>query len=89
MVAKLRDGSILTVGERVSCLLKGCRDHVFIIEKISKFDCCESGTLVLVHLEEDPSRKINSKVKKDMKMPPGIDANWFMATTKKLDNAKD
>lgn len=78
MNAKLRDGTELEIGDEVETKFPGCKGHTFIVCEINPYDCCESGTLVVVHLKGDPERKILGLKKHGHEhWPDGIDACWF------------
>lgn len=83
-VAVQRDGTIIRTGDRVSTNYHpSCIDQVFVVELIYPWDTCESRTMVIVHLESDPTRKLQGE---PPRLAPeghkgGIDANWL----KKID----
>lgn len=79
MQAILRDGSVLEIGDEVTTNYhKKCIGLTFIVCEINPYPYCESGTLVVAHLKDDPERRIEGlKVEGRDFGPPGIDANWF------------
>lgn len=79
LVAILRDGSTLEVDDEVTTdFYPQSIDIIFVIESItSHAGYCESGFLVVVHMKDDPARKILGLKKEGREFPDGIDANHF------------
>lgn len=79
MTATLRDGTILNIGDEVSTHYhKKCIGLTFVVEAITPYLNCESGTMIVAALKEDRTRKIVGFKKEDFEFPvEGIDANWF------------
>jgi len=76
--AKLRDGSEISIGDEVTSTFKGCKGYTFIVCEINPWEFCWSKAMVVVHLKEDPTRKILGFQKEGHDLgPPGIDASWF------------
>ena len=86
MVATLRDGSILEIGDEVETSFKGCAGYLFIVCEINPYDLCESKAMVVVHLKGDPSRKILGFKKEGyiFNGPDGLDANLFRKVQQQL-----
>lgn len=77
MVAILRDGTEIKIGDAVTTHFRGCEGYEFVICGIHPYDTCESKFMVEAHLKGEPERKIKSKFAGRDGRPPGIDANWF------------
>ena len=76
--ATLRDGTVLNLEDEVTTTYPGCKGYTFIICEINPWEFCWSKAMVVVHLKEDPSRKILGFKKEGMDLgPDGIDASWF------------
>lgn len=82
------DGTELCIGDQVhACRIYedgrrlwfhySCRDVIFIVESIVKYKYCSCGYLVVVHMKEDPSRKILGCKRSD-ENAVGISADWFV-----------
>ena len=70
--AARRDGVVISVGQRVTTNYSPhCDGRVFIVEEIIKWPTCESGFMVMVHLEHEPARKLKGVG------GVGLDTNWF------------
>ncbi len=76
LVAKLRDGTELTVGMDVTTNYRGCKGHEFTICEIHPYQHCESGFFVVLHLKGDPARRIKSPFAGKDGRPDGFDCNW-------------
>lgn len=78
-VAILRDGSTLEIDDEVTTEWHHtCIGTVFVVESITAHPgYCESGFLVVVHMKDDPTRKILGLKKEGKEFPDGIDANHF------------
>lgn len=81
MIATLRDGTTLEVGDTVTTNYKGCKGYEFTICEINPYATCESGFMVVVHLKGDPTRVIKSPFAGKDGRPSGIDSNWFVKST--------
>ncbi len=69
--ATRRDGVVLTVGDKVTTdYHPACAGCVFTIATITPFDACESGHMIMAHLEHDAHRELRGT-------GLGLDANWF------------
>lgn len=79
VVAKLRDGTMLEIGDEVETNLHHtCLGVIFVICEIHPYSHCESGAHVVVHVKGYPEKRIEGKKIPDFESdPPGIDANWF------------
>lgn len=70
--ARRRDGTVLKVGDPVTTdYHPACAGRVFIIERITPWPTCESGHMILVHVENELHRKLNGEA------GVGLDTNWF------------
>lgn len=70
--ATRRDGTVLKVGDHVTTdYHPACAGRVFIIEVITPWTTCESGHMILVHVEHEQHRKLNGEA------GVGLDTNWF------------
>ena len=81
MEAKLRDGTILRIGDDVTSNYRGCVGHEFTICQINPYESCESGFMVVAHLKGSPDRPIKSPFAGKDGRPEGIDTNWFKPIT--------
>ena len=76
--AKIRDGSIIGIGDEVvTDFYKACIGLIFVVEQITTHDTCESGTLVVAALKDDRSKKLLGLKKEGLTFKDGIDANHF------------
>lgn len=78
--AILRDGTILAIGDEVETdYHPSCLGRIFVVYEINPWELCESGSMVVVHLQGHPERKILGFKKEGLHLlgPDGIDANWF------------
>jgi len=84
--AILRDGSVLEIGDEVVTKFPGCDGYTFVVCEINHYEHCESKARVVVHLKDDPSRKILGFKKENYHLngPDGIDANWFVKVQQQL-----
>jgi len=72
MTATLYDGSTLQEGDEVETRFhRSCLGVIFVVESITPYDACASGSMVIAHVKEDPNRKIVGS------RGMGLDANWF------------
>jgi hypothetical protein len=69
--ATRRDGTVISMEGKVVTDFPGCEGRVFIVCKITPHPTCESGFMVLVHLEHDAQRTL------DGHRGIGLDTNWF------------
>jgi len=79
MPAKLREGTELNIGDEVETNYHHtCEGRIFVVCEINPWPQCESGAMVVVHLQGHPDRKILGFKKEGLDLgPDGIDANWF------------
>lgn len=71
-IAIQRDGTELRVGDLVETDYHSkCAGVIFEVEKLTPWETCESGMMVLVHVQGSPDRKLKTS------WPEGLDANWF------------
>lgn len=77
-IARLPDGTELRIGDPVETdFHTSCAGVIFEIEAIEEFGLCQSGFIVLVHVQGHPERKLKGTELSTFKTPPGIDASWF------------
>lgn len=70
--ATTRDGVVISVGDRVTTDYDpACLGRIFIVKTITPFYWCESGFMILVHLEHEQRRELHGKGQR------GLDTNWF------------
>lgn len=78
------DGSVIRVGDDVEAktsfgYYNKCEGVVFVIERIQHLPgYCKTGYLVLVHVKDQPDRKLLGFKKEGREFPDGLDADWFM-----------
>jgi len=78
LVAVTREGEELRMGDEVTTNYhKDCAGKIFIVCDIVKYDNCESGFMVVVHLKDFPERKILGLKKEGHTFQDGLDCNHF------------
>ncbi len=72
MKAYLRNADFIEEGDEVlTDFHHTCAGVTFVVEKITPYDVCESGFLVLVHVKDNIERKMAGHT------GMGLDTNWF------------
>jgi hypothetical protein len=78
------DGSVIRIGDEVeaktpSGYFRKCEGVVFVVESIQDLlGYCKTGYLVLVHVKDQPDRKLLGFKKEGREFPDGLDADWFV-----------
>lgn len=78
------DGSMIRVGDEVEAktafgYYRKCEGVVFVVESIQDLlGYCKTGYLVLVHVKDQPDRKLLGFKKEGREFPDGLDADWFV-----------
>ncbi len=78
------DGSVIRIGDEVeaktqSGYFRKCEGVVFVVERIQDLlGYCKTGYLVLVHVKDQPDRKLLGFKKEGREFPDGLDADWFV-----------
>jgi len=69
--ATRRDGVIIGLDQEVTTDYDRCAGRIFVVCKITAWEICESGHLVLVYLKGEPGRTLKGVE------GLGLDTNWF------------